>query len=474
MERSLRALRIPTARLCVRTLSLADLDALHALARQSSITDPPPGWATSHEHCTAWLDRHVTQLDHFSPAAPTLFLAICLPDGELIGWLGIRPRPSAHLAMPELLYALAPAHRGKGYTSEAIRGATRWFFAQGPVPALMALVKEPDTPSRRVALASGFAPRGHAVCDEGGRFELFVLERPAAVLTLEPVLDEDATALSALLVRVAEHEARHWLDGESPFIPDHHLPAMHRFHRRTGDYRKIVFDGMLAGVVLVSSSGREHARIELLYLDPAHQGLGLGGQVLKRIEEEYPQVHTWSLDTTRHSARNLPFYQRHGYVVTGEDEDEYYLVKHLPGAAGLREGCDFRATNLRGADFNEVDLSQASISNSGMADTCIRNAGLQRLLVTNCNVSDATFGNSRLDGLALHHVSLGGARIDHCHLGWAGERKPLTVHASDLGGSHIVGCNLRDVRIEGCDTAGLIIDGVPLAALQAAYRALHG
>ncbi|GLS04083.1 hypothetical protein GCM10007860_12290 [Chitiniphilus shinanonensis] len=372
MERSLRTLRISTARLCVRSFSLDDLDALHALTRQSAITDLLPDWAMSRGQCSEWLGWHVSRLDHFDAAAPVLPLAICLPDGELIGWLGIGPKPSVHLGMPEVMYALSSQHRGHGYVSEAVRAATCWFFAQGPVPALMVLVKASNAPSRRVALASGFVPRGHAMCDQDGRFELLVLERPAAMPMLEPVLDQDAAAIAALLVRVAAHEAEHWLDGASPFIPDHHLPAMHCFHRRSGDYRKIVCDGVLAGVVLVSSSGREHARIELLYLDPVYQGRGLGGQVLALVEAAYPQVRVWSLDTTRHSARNLPFYQRHGYVVVGQDEDEFYLVKRLPGPVDLREGRDFRATALAGADFNEVDLSQARISNSGMADACIR------------------------------------------------------------------------------------------------------
>ena len=76
---------------------------------------------------------------------------------------------------------------------------------------------------------------------------------------------------------------------------------MQRYHIRTGRYDKIIYQGTLAGVVLVSTTGREHARIDRLYLRPSCQGAGIGSLVLDLIEHKYPQVTNWSLDSIRNN-----------------------------------------------------------------------------------------------------------------------------------------------------------------------------
>ncbi|KAF0815402.1 Serine/threonine-protein kinase B [Andreprevotia sp. IGB-42] len=286
----------------------------------------------------------------------------------------------------------------------------------------------------------------------------------------------DADALCALFARIVAHEASHWLGGRQPFIPDHHKPGMQRYQAGLGAYYKI----MLAGAVQLTHSGREHARIELFYLDPVWQGRGLGGQVLQLLEAHYPQVSTWSLDTTRHSARNLAFYRKHGYVLVGEDDDEYYLRKQRPvdGASAQRQqytadlaGTGYRDCTLSGADFFECNLAGVQISSSGMAGLTVQNANVTGAVFNNVNLSGARIGNARLDGVRLCNVSLGGAQFSDSNLGWNGEEaEPVSMQRCDLRNARLTDCDLRGAALNGCQLDGASIDGIPVSTLLAAWR----
>ncbi|GHD60104.1 GNAT family N-acetyltransferase [Jeongeupia chitinilytica] len=180
MLHDLRDLRIPTARLLLRTFSQDDLAALLLLVSQAEITTNLPDWAMTAEQCEQWLAWHETNQARFDSDKPALPLAICLPDGELIGWLGIWPKPSVHVDPPEVMYALSHAYRGRGYVSEAVRAATQWLFGLSPLPQLMAVVKPSNPESRRVVLRSGFTASGTVRCDDDGWFDYFVLQRAEA------------------------------------------------------------------------------------------------------------------------------------------------------------------------------------------------------------------------------------------------------------------------------------------------------
>ncbi|WP_255991071.1 GNAT family N-acetyltransferase [Chitinolyticbacter albus] len=475
MERSLRPLRIHTARLCVRTFTPLDLDVLHTLAQQPEITDALPDWAISRERCRNWLDaRCITDNARLDPAALALPLAICLHDGELIGWLDVRPDPETPPDTAAVSYALARQHRGRGYASEALRATSRWLFAHSGWVALIAMVRHDQISSQQALHACGFQPHGQVIRNDQVFGRCMLLRAPQQ-LALIPAGEHDAEAISALMVRAAHVETHCWLGEHAPFIPDHDQPAMQRYHSRNGQYFRIELDGELAGVILVSHSGHEHARIEFFYLEPAFQSLGLGSKVLALVETRFAQVTLWTLDTTRHSTRNLPFYQRNGYEIAGMDDDEYYLVKHLPQrndvADDLRRARRHRGSEMAEHDFYEVDMARSSFSNSNLAGVRAQNSDLRGLFISNCNASELEIGNARFDNSVLRHVSIGGVRFEHCNQGWFGERRPLYFAHSDLAGSELVGCDLTNVRLAQCQTEGLTIDGIPLSELLAAYAA---
>ena len=94
--------------------------------------------------------------------------------------------------------------------------------------------------------------------------------------------------------------------------------------------RFIFVDGVKAGFVLVRPEP-DHVQLAHLYIVPAYQGKGLGAAVLEAVlADADAQRLPVRLNALRDSDSNR-FYQRHGFVKTGEDEWDIYYV-HKPGA----------------------------------------------------------------------------------------------------------------------------------------------
>jgi GNAT superfamily N-acetyltransferase len=95
--------------------------------------------------------------------------------------------------------------------------------------------------------------------------------------------------------------------------------------------RFILVDGVEAGFVLVRPEPG-HLQLAHLYIVPAHQGKGVGAVALEAVfADADTQGVPVRLGALRDSDSNR-FYQRHGFVKTGEDEWDIYYVRE-PRAA---------------------------------------------------------------------------------------------------------------------------------------------
>jgi N-acetylglutamate synthase-like GNAT family acetyltransferase len=83
----------------------------------------------------------------------------------------------------------------------------------------------------------------------------------------------------------------------------------------------------------VSGVGRLHrlsnsnAQIRYMAVLPQHQGKGIGGQILQRLEK---QARDWGCQEILLNARttSLDFYLRHGYQITGEAPMLFGSIAH--------------------------------------------------------------------------------------------------------------------------------------------------
>ncbi|MHB8064529.1 MAG: GNAT family N-acetyltransferase [Ruminiclostridium sp.] len=103
----------------------------------------------------------------------------------------------------------------------------------------------------------------------------------------------------------------------------------HRSNIKSGMYYKITYENKNIGGIKLFDLGDGHFNLGTIYIDPDYQNMKIGTKAIKFIEELYPNVKKWSLDTPYKSFRNHYLYEKLGYVKVGEErpeqDKEFYL-----------------------------------------------------------------------------------------------------------------------------------------------------
>jgi RimJ/RimL family protein N-acetyltransferase len=120
------------------------------LLRFTRIPEPvPPGFAH------AWIERYEEGRDDGSREA----FAVVNGEDELLG-IAMAPRIERETATAELGYVVAPAARGRGVATEALRQLTRWAFDAQGMQRLELLISVENEASKRVAVRCGYVRDG--------------------------------------------------------------------------------------------------------------------------------------------------------------------------------------------------------------------------------------------------------------------------------------------------------------------------
>jgi ribosomal protein S18 acetylase RimI-like enzyme len=147
----------------------------------------------------------------------------------------------------------------------------------------------------------------------------------------------DATAIGHLVDAAYGHYAE--LIGRTP-LP---MLADHARAIREEEVWVLEIGGTVAGVIELIPRG-DHLWVENVAVDPAHQGRGLGRQLLRHAEVE-ARRHGFGeirLLTNERYAANIAMYLRYGYTETRREPyqgtDLVHFRKVLPAAASQRGG----------------------------------------------------------------------------------------------------------------------------------------
>ncbi|HNW85587.1 MAG TPA: GNAT family N-acetyltransferase [Candidatus Limiplasma sp.] len=138
------------------------------------------------------------------------------------------------------------------------------------------------------------------------------------ILELLPATPEDYAMLAAV-----GHEA-FLIDkltyGEGPDIFENPRFLIPLLARADGAVQKLTLNGEIIGVVVTFEQTPVARWLGCICLLPAHQGKGYGQTALRLLEQAYPTVRQWGLDTPEGNPRNRRFYEHAGYRVTGRSE----------------------------------------------------------------------------------------------------------------------------------------------------------
>ena len=140
------------------------------------------------------------------------------------------------------------------------------------------------------------------------------------IIKLEPVAEQDAPALAELRVRAMRESLERVGRFDAQRARERFLSGFSQSHTR-----HIVRGSSRVGVVVV----RPHEAgllLDHLYLEPDHQGQGLGAAVLAAVfAEADAQGLSLRVGALRESDANR-FYARHGFRVVEQGEwDNYYV-----------------------------------------------------------------------------------------------------------------------------------------------------
>lgn len=90
---------------------------------------------------------------------------------------------------------------------------------------------------------------------------------------------------------------------------------------------KIIADNVIVGKIsakTVNDSCEYH--LECLCVIPEYENKGIGKLAVEHLERQHPDATKWSLETPADNKRNIRFYERCGYSVTGSINDGIALA----------------------------------------------------------------------------------------------------------------------------------------------------
>lgn len=89
--------------------------------------------------------------------------------------------------------------------------------------------------------------------------------------------------------------------------------------------RKIIEDiaytirsnGKITGGIMLFEKEAGHLHLDVIFVDPALHGKGIGSKAMAFLSDVYPGVR-WTLDTPVYAVRNHHFYEKFGYIRLGK------------------------------------------------------------------------------------------------------------------------------------------------------------
>jgi len=153
---AVEGLPIETRSLLIRHLVPADTASVLALSQESAYrTWLPSQVYRDRDHATMALEFLIRQsLDPGHPGRGPYVLAIEHRGlGALLGHVGFSP----HDSDVEIGFAIAQAHQGQGYATEAIVAATRWALQAFELATIVGITSAANVASKKTLLRAGFA-----------------------------------------------------------------------------------------------------------------------------------------------------------------------------------------------------------------------------------------------------------------------------------------------------------------------------
>ncbi len=263
-------------------------------------------------------------------------------DGELIGDVAVGLDATGRSAT--IGYTLRTDRQGKGYGREAVGAVIDALFARG-IHRVGATLAPANIPSAILLEQLGFRYEGRAIAaafvrgtwEDDDRYALLASDRtqwlarsrtPPADVRLVEITQDTVHAVGRL---VTHHTQERFVAPVAASYGDALAPGEEDGRPVLPWYRAIEADGELVGFVMVAEATSSEAAPYLwrLLIDRRHQGRGIGTRVMTllidrlRAEGHARMLVSWVPER----GGPEPFYERLGFVRTGEMEDDEVIAR---------------------------------------------------------------------------------------------------------------------------------------------------
>ncbi|MDA1633910.1 GNAT family N-acetyltransferase [Bacillus cereus] len=302
------------------------------------------------------------------------------------------------------------------------------------------------------------------------------------LISIEKATILDAEKLTEIMTKTFDEEAKRWLYGQDDVIdyniqpPGYSSVEMMKYSIEELDSFKIIMNEKIIGGIIVTISGKSYGRIDRIFVDPVYQGKGIGSYVIKLIEEEYPNIRIWDLETSSRQINNHHFYKKMGYEIIFKSEDEYCYVKRITVESA--EESRIKNKDLKQSQYENCSLVNTEYYQVNLKHSAFVGSNIMHMNMSNCNVSQSKFRNINLkrslfadlnlSGSKFNLVTLGGVQFKNTSLG--DKKEPISFENCDLEDSTIHNSNLKNIEIVNCDITGMKINGIPIENLLELYN----
>ncbi|MGG5735623.1 MULTISPECIES: GNAT family N-acetyltransferase [Bacillus cereus group] len=302
------------------------------------------------------------------------------------------------------------------------------------------------------------------------------------IISIEKATILDAEKLTEIMKRTFDEEAKRWLYAQGDVIdyniqpPGYSSVEMMKYSIEELDTYKVIMDEKVIGGIIVTISGKSYGRIDRIFVEPFLQGKGIGSRVMKLIEEKFPNIRIWDLETSSRQINNHYFYKKMGYEIIFKSEDEYCYVKRKKVDAGgenliknkdMKNG-QYENCNLVHTEYYQVNLKNSAFVGSNIMHMNMSNCNVSQSKFRNINFRRSSYADLNLSSSTFNLVTLGGVQFKNTSLG--DEKEPLSFENCDLEGSTIHNSNLKNIEIVNCDVNGMKINGIPIENLLELYN----
>ncbi|HDR7719906.1 GNAT family N-acetyltransferase [Bacillus albus] len=302
------------------------------------------------------------------------------------------------------------------------------------------------------------------------------------IISIEKATILDTEKLTEIMTKTFDEEAKRWLCGQGDGIdyniqpPGYSSVEMMKYSIEELDCYKVVMDEKIIGGIIVTISGKSYGRIDRIFVDPVYQGKGIGSFVIKLIEEEYPSIRIWDLETSSRQINNHHFYKKMGYEIIFKSEDEYCYVKRITVKSAEEKqiknqdlkNSQYENCNLANTEYYQVNLKNSSFVGSNIMHMNMSNCNVSQSKFRNINLKSSLYADLNLSGSKFSFVTLGGVHFKDTSLGE--DKHPILFNRCDFEGSTISNSNLKNMEIENCDITGMKINGIPIENLLELYN----